>query len=1476
MHTASSEPQQQQHELSLKGKDNQPTNSTEMIAGSQTEVSATKPGVRFGISRSQEEDTSPSLLEVETPPHYGRVSPLLSTSLRSYGVGPAAADSASSKNNINNIPRAANLRLKFRKSHTCGSLFANCNCSSPPAVTVPAQAGGFGGATTAKQLQTQRASYAAAPCMFNFSLSPTNTDLSSQSASTQHTSSGFYSLSTQTSNATSAQLSRDESMNVSFDWCGGARCDGEGRSNSLDSGVSASGGGIVQSATLPHRKHSPVSFRLARVTENEHAFAQPARNATAKTLQVPGSAAKADAANSTITAVSGAISPTATRKNERKAKRFFQSYSHPDTDYVFTDENKKPSRESLIQIHVQHQQEPVIKTRDGKLEFKQPKRSSSPNIGQYQVLDVAVHPDILVKISPKHSPITLARSQIQSPQNTPRSAQQRRRLLQRSHEIDSGGSTSESEKNFEAQQADSAKDLSLQDFSKENSNQTVEKPFSPSKAKPVVVDDASFDAAQKYFAESGILGPINTATQLIRKTSKILQDANVHEQIRKTSMILRANGGITGSGTNLNANNTNNTTSTTSATPKLLSPSSPKSKALLLAPTLAVVPVEKPTKFQTIDENSYSKQNNCNTQYNVYSMERQAPLATYNSNNTRNGTNKPQSAHAMATTCGFCPNMTTRSCNVTDDRDVQIKSMQGEIVSLKDVIRARDAEIAKLRREIHKLKSVLQQTANPLPIAIADLPPSPTATLAPSPNNFLLASPNQICTVCKKKFEAEGSDPSPRLGHFTPDNSNSVESSNSDHVIPTTTATATNAGNITVTCALASNGNSPANNQPVEIALDAVAAQTAKEAAALKFNGVKPKLMAGQQQAPVLKKQGVSGESCETSMQQSINVPIPKFEKDYSSKQLIKDAIMDNDFLKNIDASQVRELVESMYPLAIAKGEFVIREGEVGAHLYVSAEGEFEVVKGGIVLSVMGPGKAFGELAILYNCTRTASIRVLCDARVWVLDRRVFQQIMMRTGMQRIENSVNFLKSVPLLKNLSMEVLAKIADVLEVEFYPAGTYIIRQGASGDTFFLISQGSVKVTQKLTPTSEEKEIRTLDRGDYFGEQALINEDKRTANIIAMAPGVECLTLDRDSFTQLIGDLCELKEKNYGDENRVLAMKYAEKSKEIFGANVTQEFPDMKLTDLEVVATLGIGGFGRVELVKAYRENKVDTYALKCLKKKHIVDTKQEEHVFSERTIMLTCNSPFICRLHRTFRDEKYVYMLLEACMGGEIWTMLRDRGCFDDNATQFIIGCVLQAFEYLHARGIIYRDLKPENLMLDERGYVKLVDFGFAKYIGNSSKTWTFCGTPEYVAPEIILNKGHDRAVDYWALGILIHELLNGTPPFTATDPMKTYNIILKGIDMIDFPKHMSRSAVQLIKKLCRDVPAERLGYQKGGIQNIKKHKWFLGFDWDGLEQQLLIPPFVRPIAHPTDTTYFDKFPCDPEEPPDEFSGWDADF
>lgn len=559
------------------------------------------------------------------------------------------------------------------------------------------------------------------------------------------------------------------------------------------------------------------------------------------------------------------------------------------------------------------------------------------------------------------------------------------------------------------------------------------------------------------------------------------------------------------------------------------------------------------------------------------------------------------------------------------------------------------------------------------------------------------------------------------------------------------------------------------------------------------------------------KKQGVSAESSETTNQAS-EIPITKYEKDFRSKQLIKDAIMDNDFLKNLDVGQVREMVDSMYQKDCIAGSFVIRENEAGAHLYVSAEGNFEILQNVKVLGHMGAGKAFGELAILYNCKRTASIKAVVDSKVWVLDRKVFQQIMVRTGLQRMEDNIKFLRSVPLLKNLSREVLAKIADALEVEFYPAGVYILRQGTRGDTFYIISSGSVKVTQRAPGQMEETEIRTLERGNYFGEQALLKEDCRTASVISLHPGVECLTLDTESFKHLIGDLSEIKEKTYNDDVRIL-----ENIKE-------KEYDYIGLNDLEVVATLGVGAFGRVELVQYIKDQSL-TFALKCMKKQHIVDSKQERHVFSERNIMISCNSPFIIRLFKTYKDAKYVYMLLEACLGGEVWTILRDRGCFDETTTRFITACVIEAFDYLHSRGIIYRDLKPENLLLDERGYVKLVDFGFSKNLGYTGKTWTFCGTPEYIAPETILNKGHDRAVDYWALGIFMHELLTGNPPFTANDPMSVYQLILKGIDMIDFTRHnVGRSAQSLIKKLCRELPAERLGYQKGGIQDLKKHRY----------------------------------------------------
>ncbi|XP_052898168.1 cGMP-dependent protein kinase, isozyme 2 forms cD4/T1/T3A/T3B isoform X2 [Anopheles moucheti] len=611
--------------------------------------------------------------------------------------------------------------------------------------------------------------------------------------------------------------------------------------------------------------------------------------------------------------------------------------------------------------------------------------------------------------------------------------------------------------------------------------------------------------------------------------------------------------------------------------------------------------------------------------------------------------------------------------------------------------------------------------------------------------------------------------------------------------------------------------------------------------------------------------QGISAEpQSESSVLELMHVTFPKYDKEERSREIIKSAILDNDFMKNLEITQIREIVDCMYPVQYAAGSLIIKEGDVGSIVYVMEEGRVEVSREGKYLSTLSGAKVLGELAILYHCQRTATITAATDCKLWAIERQCFQTIMMRTGLIRQAEYSDFLKSVPIFKNLPEDTLCKISDVLEECYYQKGDYIIRQGARGDTFFIISKGQVRVTIRQPDTQEEKFIRTLGKGDFFGEKALQGDDLRTANIICDSPeGVTCLVIDRDTFNQLISNLDEIRNR-YNDEG------VSERKK------IYEEFRDVKLSDLRVISTLGVGGFGRVELVQL-AQDKSRSFALKQMKKAQIVETRQQQHIMSEKEIMSEANCDFIVKLYKTFKDRKYLYMLMESCLGGELWTILRDRGHFDDGTTRFYTACVVEAFDYLHSRNIIYRDLKPENLLLDVSGYVKLVDFGFAKKLQSGRKTWTFCGTPEYVAPEVILNRGHDISADYWSLGVLMFELLTGTPPFTGADPMRTYNIILKGIDAIEFPRNITRNASALIKKLCRDNPTERLGYQRGGISEIQKHKWFDGFYWEGLRNRSLPPPILPKVQSVVDTANFDDYPADPDgPPPDDLSGWDDDF
>eukprot|EP00439_Symbiodinium_sp_Y106_P070075 s2721_g12.t1 len=313
-------------------------------------------------------------------------------------------------------------------------------------------------------------------------------------------------------------------------------------------------------------------------------------------------------------------------------------------------------------------------------------------------------------------------------------------------------------------------------------------------------------------------------------------------------------------------------------------------------------------------------------------------------------------------------------------------------------------------------------------------------------------------------------------------------------------------------------------------------------------------------------------------------------------------------------------------------------------------------------------------------------------------------------------------------------------------------------------------------------------------------------------------------------------------------------------------------LSVSDFSLGKTLGTGAFGRVRFVTHKSSGR--HYALKTLKKAAIIKMKQVDHIMSEKQILAKLQHPFIVNMFGSFHDPRYIYMVLEYIVGGEFFTHLRKAGRFDNEQSLFYAAQITCIFEYCHELNIVYRDLKPENILINADGYVKLTDFGFAKVIEH--RTYTLCGTPEYIAPEVLLNKGHGKPVDWWTLGILIYEMIVGYPPFVDEDPMGIYQKILAG--KITFPKIFHKEAKSLVKKLLTPDLGKRFGNLKNGAADIKEHKWFKDLSWDDLLAKKIEAPFKPAVKGATDTSNFDDYPDSDQEPPavnasqDPFTNW----
>jgi len=301
-------------------------------------------------------------------------------------------------------------------------------------------------------------------------------------------------------------------------------------------------------------------------------------------------------------------------------------------------------------------------------------------------------------------------------------------------------------------------------------------------------------------------------------------------------------------------------------------------------------------------------------------------------------------------------------------------------------------------------------------------------------------------------------------------------------------------------------------------------------------------------------------------------------------------------------------------------------------------------------------------------------------------------------------------------------------------------------------------------------------------------------------------------------------------------------------------------LKKDSFSLGATLGSGSFGRVKIA-AYVDPSDPTrkkrkyFALKILKKIQVLKASQITHTLDEKGVLAKIRHPFIVNLYAAFQDKQNLYMLMEFVIGGELFSALQKYNKFPAAIARFYASEVVLAFEYLHTLQIVYRDLKPENLLLDHEGHIKITDFGFAKVVPD--RTYTLCGTPEYLAPEIIHNRGHGIGVDWWSLGILIYEMLAGYPPFYDDNPVNVYKKITAM--SYTFRSHFDPSARDMITKLLNPDITSRLGCMKGGASDIKSHKWFKGVDWTATLNRKVSAPEKPKVKGPNDTSCFEDYP-----------------
>mmetsp|Transcript_17257 Transcript_17257/g.34609 ORF Transcript_17257/g.34609 Transcript_17257/m.34609 type:complete len:795 (+) Transcript_17257:174-2558(+) len=565
-------------------------------------------------------------------------------------------------------------------------------------------------------------------------------------------------------------------------------------------------------------------------------------------------------------------------------------------------------------------------------------------------------------------------------------------------------------------------------------------------------------------------------------------------------------------------------------------------------------------------------------------------------------------------------------------------------------------------------------------------------------------------------------------------------------------------------------------------------------------------------------------------------------------------------------------IFDAIEPLKVEAGDVLIQKGEEGDKMYVIMSGVLDVMMDDeeTVKVQLFHGDLVGEVALVYNEKRMATVRVKEGGMLFSLSRASYKSLQAMASTSSIVKRCTWLHNVAALNQVGYFAVSRIAQTCcEVKTFEAGEVILKKGDVTTMCIMVEDGEVDVDAGdalpqglfhfVSPPeggaiSEETKAVVAGMGTFIGDGILMDAagqstswgDNVSPVTVTTRGKVTCSLLNVEEIHACIGST-ELKNLNS------------------LGAKSDKDAEVVKYTldDFKLVKFLGQGSFGAVTLVEAVNPapGSPPHYALKRLGKHFLATCGQIDHTLQERAISITMNHPLVLKMYATFQSPSEVYFLSEYIEGCDLWSVIHDDatgallpgGGLPNEYVKFYSACILAAVRHVHSHGIAFRDLKPENIMLGSDGYVKLIDFGFAKKIPYSEplesggfqlmpKSHTMCGTPEYLAPEFITSEGHDHTCDLWACGVIFHELVTSTSPFRAPGQQANMTVLFTaivttmytGLKLSDhFHERAGEGMHDLIQKLCQFRPTMRLGGGPRGVVEVYEHPAYAGYDFEAL-------------------------------------------